>query len=69
MKSKIKKMLISSFDANGNVHFVPNGRTVNQAFYLKVLKRLRDPVRGKRPELWQSGELWLHHDNAPTHKA
>jgi len=71
VKSKVKTMLISFFDANGIVHseFVPNGRTVNQAFYLKVLKRLRDAVRRKRPELWQSGEWWLHHDNAPAHKA
>jgi histone-lysine N-methyltransferase SETMAR len=26
-------------------------------------------VRRKRPELWQSGEWWLHHDNVPAHKA
>jgi len=33
-------MLISFFDANGIVHkeFVPPGQTVNQQFYLKVLK-------------------------------
>jgi histone-lysine N-methyltransferase SETMAR len=64
-------MLISFFDANGIVHseFVPNGETVNQAFYLQVLKRLHDVVRRKCPELWQSGEWWLHHDNAPAHKA
>jgi len=70
-KSNVKTMLISFFDANGIVHteFVPNGQTVNQTFYLQVLKRLRDAVRRKRPELWQSGECWLHHDNAPAHKA
>jgi len=70
-KSNVKTMLISFFDANGIVHseFVPAGQTVNQAFYLQVLKRLRDAVRRKRPELWQSGEWWLHHDNAPAHKA
>ena len=64
-------MLISFFDANGIVHseFVPNGQTVNQAFYLQVLKRLHDAVRRKPPKLWQSGEWWLHHDNAPAHKA
>jgi len=64
-------MLIYFFDANGIVHseFIPNGQTVNQAFYLQVLKCLRDAVRQKRPELWQSGEWWLHHDNAPAHKA
>jgi hypothetical protein len=36
VKSNVKKMVISFFDANGIVHskFVPNGETVNQAFYL-----------------------------------
>ena len=35
------------FYATGIVHseFVPNGETVNQAFYLQVLRRLRDAVR------------------------
>ena len=39
-------MLISFFDANGIVHkkFVPPGQTVNELFYLKVLKRLCDGV-------------------------
>ena len=70
VKSDVKMMLISFFDANGIVRleFIPNGETVNQAFYLQVLKRLHDAVRRKRPELWQSGEWWLHHDNAPAHK-
>ena len=70
VKSNVKTMLIS-FDANGIVpsEFAPNGETVNQAFYLQVLKSLRDAVRRKRPELWQSGEWWLHHDNASAHKA
>jgi hypothetical protein len=63
-------MLISFFDANGIVHpFVPNGQTVNQVFYLQVLKRLCDMVRQKCPELLQSGEWLLHHDNVPAHKA
>ena len=59
------------FDANGIVHseFIPKGQTVNQAFYLQVLKRLLDAVRRKRPELWQSGKWWRYHDNAPAHKA
>ena len=47
-------MLISFFDANGIVHkeFVPPGQTVNQQFYLEVLKRLHDSVRKKQPEMW-----------------
>jgi hypothetical protein len=71
VKSKIKKMLTSFFYSNGIVpsEFVPNSPTVNQAFYLKVLKRLREAVRRKSLELWQNGEWWLHHDNAPAHKA
>ena len=42
-------MLISFFDANGTVHkeFVPPGQTVNQQFYLQVLKRLYDSVLKK----------------------
>jgi len=42
-------MLISFFNANGIVHkeFVPPGQTVNQQFYLQVLKRLRNSVRKK----------------------
>jgi len=71
VKSNVKTMLISFFDAYGIVHseFVPNSETVNQAFYLQVLKCLRDAVRRKRLGLWQSREWWLHHDNAPAHKA
>jgi len=71
VKANVQKMLIYFFYANGIVHseFVPNGQTVNQAFYLQVLKHLHGAVRRKRPELWQSGEWWLHHDNAPAHKA
>ena len=50
--SNVKIMLISFFDANGIVHkeFVPPGQTVNQQFYLEVLKRLRDSVQKKQPE-------------------
>jgi len=53
----------------GVVHseFVPSGQTVNQAFYLEVLKRLRNSLRQKRPDLWQAGEWFFHHDNAPVH--
>ena len=47
VRSNVKIMLISFFDANEIVHreFVPPGQTVNQQFYLEVLKRLRNSVR------------------------
>jgi len=49
VQSNVKIMLISFFYANGIVHkeFVPPGQTVNQQFYLEVLKRLRDSVQKK----------------------
>ena len=58
-------------DVRGIVHreFVPPGQTVNQQFYLEVLRGLRENVRRKRPELCRSGDWFLHHDNAPAHTA
>jgi len=71
VKSNIKTMLICFFDIRGVVHteFVPQGHTVNQELYLGVLRRLRNSIRQKRPELWQSGDWFFHHDNAPAHAA
>jgi len=65
----VKMMLIVFFDVRGIVHweFIPSGQTVNQEFYLEVLRRLRENVRRKCPELWRLGDWFLHHDNAPAH--
>ena len=62
-------MLIVFFDWKGIVHheFVPRGETVNKEFYLKVMKRLRESVRRKRPEAWTNKTWMLHPDNAPAH--
>ena len=40
-------MLMVFFDWHGIVHheFIPEGQTVNAAFYVEVLKLLRDHVR------------------------
>lgn len=34
-----------------------------------VLKRLRNSVRQKRPDLWATGEWFLHQNNALAHSA
>ena len=54
-KSKIKVILLGFFDCHGIVHheFAPEGQTVNAAFYVEVLKRLRGNVRRVRQELWE----------------
>ncbi|UYV69143.1 hypothetical protein LAZ67_6002576 [Cordylochernes scorpioides] len=56
---------------NGLVHYelVPEGQTINQHYYLDVLRRLREAVRQKRPEKWAKKNWLLHHDNARLHTA
>ncbi|CAK9833775.1 Mariner Mos1 transposase [Anthophora retusa] len=68
-RSKIKILLTVFFDCRGVVHFefLPPGLTVNKEYYVSVLKRLRENVRRKRPELWRNNSWFLHHDNAPAH--
>ncbi|KAJ8939658.1 hypothetical protein NQ318_002148 [Aromia moschata] len=73
--SKSKFIMLILFGINGIVmtEWVPEGQTVNQTYYLKVLATLRERVRKKRPELWKviSTKLsWiLHQDNAPAPNA
>jgi hypothetical protein len=70
-RSKIKSMLIVFFNIRGVVHhdFVPQGQTVNAAFYVEVSKRLRESLRRVRPELWTEKNPIQLHDNAPSHSA
>jgi hypothetical protein len=42
---------------------------INKECYLEVLRRLRDAMRRKRPDLWAAGTWQLHHDNAPAHSS
>uniref|UniRef100_A0A182HWZ5 Mariner transposase n=1 Tax=Anopheles arabiensis TaxID=7173 RepID=A0A182HWZ5_ANOAR len=70
-RSKIKVMLTVFFDYRGVVHqeFLPKGQTVNKEYYLSVMRRLRNSIRRKRPDLWKNNSWFLHHDNAPSHTA
>jgi hypothetical protein len=69
-KSQIKTTIITVFDIKGSVHFklTSQGKTVNQAYYVELLKQLCEAVHRKRPELWPNDWI-LHHDNASPHKA
>lgn len=70
-QSKIKIMLTVFFDYRGVVHyeFLSTGQIVNKEYYLNVMRRLREAVRKKQPELWNNDSWILHHDNAPSHTA
>ncbi|UYV71456.1 hypothetical protein LAZ67_8003305 [Cordylochernes scorpioides] len=68
-KSRIKTMIIVFFDIRGIVHceFVPQGQTVNSAFYLEVLRRLKRRIPRVRTDIKDT--VKLHHDNATSHIA
>ncbi|GFW85533.1 putative DD34D transposase [Trichonephila clavipes] len=68
-KSCIKTMIIVFFDIRGIVHceFVPQGRTVNSAFYLEVLRRFKRRIARVTADIKDT--VKLHHDNATSHTA
>ncbi|KAJ4450406.1 hypothetical protein ANN_01830 [Periplaneta americana] len=71
VRSKIKVMLTVFFDVRGIVHheYAPEGQTVTKEYYHDVLRRLRDALRRKRPDMWTANNWHLHHDNAPAHSS
>jgi hypothetical protein len=68
-KLEMKTMLITFFDIKGIVHseFISHGRTVNQTYYVEILKLLLEAVLRKRPEL-RPNDWILHHGKASVHK-
>jgi hypothetical protein len=45
------------------------GHTVNQVYYLEVLKRLGEEVKTETTQLFANNSWILYHDNAPSHTA
>jgi len=68
-RSRVKTMIIVFFNSHGIVHkeFVPPGQTVNHAFYIDVLERLRKWVQRVQTDI--ADDWVLHHDNTPAHTA
>jgi hypothetical protein len=64
-------MLVVFFDMEVIVHYeyVPQGQTVNQQFYLQILKHLRLAISRKRPQKRALGAWALRHDSASAHTA
>jgi hypothetical protein len=62
-------MLICFLNIRGIIYyeFVFEGTTVNQTFYVEVLKSLIDAIRHKQGELWRDRSLLLHHENTVAH--
>ena len=46
-----------------------HGYMVNKEYYLEVMRRLREAIRKKRPELWKNNSWLLHYDNASAHSS
>jgi hypothetical protein len=59
------------FDARGIVHHenVPQGQTVNEEVYISVLRRMREALRCRRPDLCASGQWTLLHKNLRPYTA
>jgi len=70
-KHRVKNVLVIFFDWQGVIHkeFVPEGETVMTLYYKGVMGRLLNRFRSVRPGMWEFGDWFLLHDNAPSHNA
>ena len=64
-------MITFFFDSTSMIymHWVPTGQTVNNEYYVEVLREFRKRFRRKRPALFKSGQWHFHQDNAPVHNS
>ena len=51
------------------MQWVPTGQTVNNEYYVEILREFRKRFRRKRPALFKSGQWYFHQDNAPVHNS
>lgn len=70
-KSQVKVMATVFFDCRGLIllEWMPTGSTITGNAYVETMRRLRERIRKKRPELWRENAWILHHDNAPAHRS
>ena len=59
------------FDSAGMIymHWVPTGQTVNNEYYVVVLREFRKRFHRKRPALFKSALWYFHQDKAPVHNS
>jgi len=50
------------------IDYLPTAQTINAEYYSSLLVQVKDIFKGKRPEKFTKGVLFLH-DNAPAHRA
>ena len=64
-------MILFFFDGTGMIymHWVPIGQTINEEYYVEVLREVRLWFRRKRLLLFKSGQWHFQSDNAPVHNS
>ncbi len=64
-----KVMMTLFFDCKGVIliEFLGPRETIDSPRYCETLRKLKEALRRKRPELWQDRSFILHHDNASPH--
>ncbi len=64
-----KVMMTLFFDCKGIIliEFLGPRETIDSPRYCETLRKLKEALRRKRPELWNNQSFILHHDNASPH--
>ena len=59
------------FDSTGMIymHWVFTGQTINEEYYVEVLREFGKRFRRKRPALFKSGQWHFNLDNTPVHNS